>query len=184
MLNILDWLRKRSPTGRTATKIYGSIVAQARTRSFYADWGIPDTAEGRYEMLVVHMFLVLEAMRDMGVQTAATQRALVEQFVTDVDDSLRQLAVGDMSVPRRVKKAAAGLKERTALYRAAIEADASEDALVEALADTIGNGKAAQTMELRALAAYMIASRQGVTISEHGMVAGFAPVTAQASHNT
>ena len=66
MLNIANFFRKFGPSGRKAAKLYGSIVAQARQPAFYASVGVPDTANGRYEMVVLHLAAVLEALRAFG----------------------------------------------------------------------------------------------------------------------
>lgn len=116
---MLNWLRSRSNTGRTASTLYGSIVAQARQPAFFADSGVPDTMEGRFGMIGVHLFLVLERLRSEGEAGQAIGRALLERVVTDIDDSLREIGISDLGVPRRVKKAAAALHEQIDDYRAA-----------------------------------------------------------------
>jgi cytochrome b pre-mRNA-processing protein 3 len=116
---MLTWLRERGRTGRTASKLYGSIVAQARNPAFYTELGVPDSLDGRYGVLVVHLWLILDRLK----RTPAAEglaRALVETFVTDMDDNMREIGVGDLSVPRKVKKAAAGLFDRTREYDAAL----------------------------------------------------------------
>ncbi len=123
MLNLANWIRSRSPVGRKAAKLYGSIVTQSRKPTFYRDLGIPDTPSGRYEVLVLHMAIVLHRLKAVEKPDGPLSRALTEAFVADIDDSLREMAFGDMSVPRRVKKAAAGLMERCLAYRGAFEAD-------------------------------------------------------------
>ena len=122
MLNLANWFRARSPVGRKAAKIYGSIVTQSRDPVFYHDLGIPDTPSGRYEVLVLHMAIVLHRLITIEAPDGPISRAITEAFVTDIDDSLREMAFGDMSVPRRVKKAAAGLRERCLSYREAFGA--------------------------------------------------------------
>ena len=129
---MLNWLRSRSLSAQTAAGLYGSIVAQARNTAFYATAGVPDTMEGRFGMIGVHMFLTLERIRHQGTAEKGLGRALIEAFVTDMDDSMREIGIGDMGVPRRVKKAAAALHEHLDSYRAARssgDADALEHAL-------------------------------------------------------
>ncbi|MEM7751435.1 MAG: ubiquinol-cytochrome C chaperone family protein [Pseudomonadota bacterium] len=123
MLNLANWIRSRSPVGRKAAKLYGSIVTQSREPTFYRDLGIPDTPSGRYEVLVLHMAIALHRLNAVEKSDGPVSRALTEAFVADIDDSLREMAFGDMSVPRRVKKAAAGLMERCLAYRGAFEVD-------------------------------------------------------------
>lgn len=119
MLNIFDWLRGRSGEGRMATELYGSIVAQARNPLFYGSFGVADVAEKRYEMIVLHIVLVLERLRGLGAQGEALSQGLVEAFVRDLDGSMREMSVSDTKVPSKVKKAAAGLLDRDVLYRSA-----------------------------------------------------------------
>lgn len=116
---VLNWLRSRSSTGRTASSLYGSIVAQARQPAFFEFAGVPDTMEGRFGMIGVHMFLALERLRAEGDAGQELGRGLLECFMTDIDDSLREIGISDLGVPRRVKKAAAALHEQLDDYRAA-----------------------------------------------------------------
>ena len=119
---MLAWLNSRSADDRKAADLYGAVVAQARNPAFYAECGIDDTPEGRYELIVLHLVLVLERLSAIGPAAAGLSRCLVETFVSDMDDSLREMGVGDLTVPKKVKKAAGGLYDRTAEYGAALRA--------------------------------------------------------------
>jgi cytochrome b pre-mRNA-processing protein 3 len=175
MLNVLDWLRKRSPTGRTAAKIYGSIVTQARNPAFYARYRVPDTPNGRYEMIVVHVFLSLAALRDSEAdRSGSVSRALVEHFVTDMDDSLRQLAVGDLAVPKKVKRAAAGLRERSELYASALAAADPHDRLAQALATHVFGTDGESAGGAKRLAKYIASCRKSLAVAPDGQLNGFA----------
>ncbi len=121
MLNLVNWLRRFSVPGRNATKLYGSIVTQARQPVFFMRFGVPDTPNGRFEVLALHLVLVLRALRRCEGADGPVGRALVERFVTDMDDSMREMAVGDMSVPRKVKKVAGGLVERSRAYQGELD---------------------------------------------------------------
>ena len=175
MLNVLDWLRKRSLTGRIATKLYGSTVAQARKPGFYTDFGVPDTPNGRYEMIVLHMFLVLQKLRETNAKGDKLSRALVEQFVTDMDDSLRQLAVGDTVVPKKVKKAAAGLLERVRNYGQATSCAQPMEQLSRALGSYVFDVSSPEAPPPGAdlLARYVMECRERLTIGPGGTAQGF-----------
>lgn len=149
---MLNWLRSRSLSARTAAGLYGSIVAQARNEAFYAAGGVPDTMEGRFGMIGVHIFLVLERIRRQGDPGKAIGRALLERFMTDLDNSMREIGIGDLGVPKRVKKAAAALLEHLEAYRTAF-ATPNSPALADALARYVylGDGKGSPV----ALASYM-----------------------------
>ncbi|MFN0218191.1 MAG: ubiquinol-cytochrome C chaperone family protein [Hyphomicrobium sp.] len=123
---MLGWLSGRDDAAETARELYGRVVAAARQPEFYRDLGVADTTEGRFEMVAIHLFLALEALRrtpdaaDRGLD--AVPRLTIEAFVTDMDDCLREMGVGDLTVPKKVKRAAAGFYERSGDYRAALVA--------------------------------------------------------------
>jgi len=119
---MLDFFKTRNEMRRKAGEIYGVIVTRARVPDFYLALGVPDTPTGRYEMVVLHLILVLERLRASGGEGSELSRLLVETFVADMDDSLRELGTGDLSVPKKVRRAAAGLYERSLAYRSALEA--------------------------------------------------------------
>ena len=124
---MLTWLFNRSDSRRKASDLYGAVVTLARRPELYADMGIADTPEGRYEALVLHLFLVLERLRAAGEDAGGHAQALVETFVTDMDDNMREMGVGDLTVPKKVKKAAGALYDRVETYRAALASGSSEE---------------------------------------------------------
>ena len=98
---MLAWLRQRRDRRRTARSLYGSIVTQARSSGLYATLGVPDTHEGRFEIIVLHLVLVLRRLAREGERAERSGRALTEAFVVDLDDTLREMTVGDLAVPRQ-----------------------------------------------------------------------------------
>lgn len=154
---MLNWLRARSDNARKSRELYGAVVAQARRPAFYANYGVPDTLKGRYEMLVIVLFQLLERLRVEGGTTEELSRVTLESFFTDVDDNMREIGIGDLSVPKKVKRAAGGFYERALAYRPALEAgDAS--ALAAALAHFVHEREAADA-GTTALAAHMMRQR-------------------------
>jgi len=117
---MLKWLANRSTLKTTARQLYGGVVAQARDARFYRDLDVADTAEGRYELVALHLVLVLERLGKPDVGNENLRRELVETFITDMDDSLREMGVGDTSVAKKVKKAAGGVYTRAGAYREAL----------------------------------------------------------------
>jgi len=123
MLTRLKLWRDRQQKARF---LYGSIVTQARSPSLYAQCGVPDTAEGRFEMIALHLVLVLHRLGRDGERGQRLARALTETFAVDLDDNLREMTVGDLTVPRQVKRAVGALQERHASYGAALPASCNE----------------------------------------------------------
>jgi cytochrome b pre-mRNA-processing protein 3 len=141
---MLTRLRLWQDRHKKARFLYGSIVTQARSRGFYAHWGVPDTAEGRFEMIVLHLVMVLHRLRQEGAVGHRLARALTEAFAVDLDDNLREMTVGDLAVPRHVKRAVGALHERHVSYGAALAAvdDGLLIAVLQTRLGTAGGGRA------------------------------------------
>lgn len=87
-----------------ARELYGAIVAQARLPVLYQRLGAPDTLEGRFVVLSIHLFAVLHRLKDGGEQGAATAQALADLFTSDMETVLREVGIGDMSIPKKVRQ--------------------------------------------------------------------------------
>lgn len=142
-------LNPRATTRGTIEAIYGMIVAQAREPLFYQAFSVPDTVDGRFDMVVLHLWLVLRRLREVG-DGAALRQALFDHFCSDMDANLREMGVGDLTVPKRMQKFGEAFYGRTAAYDAAI---AEEGALRAALARNLLND--ADPARGAALAAYV-----------------------------
>lgn len=116
--------------------VYEAIVAATRQPHFYSHWNVPDTPLGRYEMLSLHMVLFLERARASGPVLAELAQEVTDEFFKDVDHSLRELGINDVSMPKRMKKLAKMFYGRAQAYREALLADDAA-ALAAALARNI-----------------------------------------------
>jgi len=118
--------RKAPPNVRAASieAIYGMIVAQARLPVFYAVYGAPDTVNGRFDMLVLHLWMVLRRLRALGADELA--QVLFDRFCDDLDANLREMGVGDLSVPKRMTKFGEAFYGRSAAYDRALAAGAEQ----------------------------------------------------------
>lgn len=154
------WLNNRKIVKRRAEELYDCIVLQARSRAFYSKIGVADTLEGRFEMIVLHMFLVLNRLSKDQPETDELRRVLSETFVRDMDDCMRELGVGDTSVPKKVKKAAIALQERSRALQAARSDGATQ--LVEVLNSMSGHPEEQGLSDDAAarLAAYVLSCEQ------------------------
>jgi cytochrome b pre-mRNA-processing protein 3 len=152
---MLAWLKQLGTRRQTARSLYGSIVTQARSPGFYALWRVPDTVEGRFEMIALHLILTLRRLAEEGEGGRRLARELTEVFAADVDDSLREMTIGDMAVPREVKRAVAVLHDRYATYGAALDAAPAGDSLTAALRARLGALSGAQNVNAMSLATYM-----------------------------
>lgn len=137
-----------APRGTIET-IYGMIVTQAREPLFYRDLGVPDTVNGRFDLLLLHLWLVLRRLAGAEGGPALSQ-ALFDRFCEDMDGNLREMGVGDLAVPKRMRAFGEAFYGRTAAYDQAIKQ--GDEALASAICRNILNG--AQIEEARCLAAY------------------------------
>ncbi|WP_417463559.1 ubiquinol-cytochrome C chaperone family protein [Kordiimonas sp.] len=118
---------------KTAYAIYGKLVAQARQPEFYTVYDVADTLDGRFDMILVHMFLIQNRLGRDGDATAKLRQQLQEAMVADMDRSLREMGVGDMGIGREVKKMGVAWFGRLKAYGAALEAEDKVTALTEAV---------------------------------------------------
>jgi len=99
---IFNLFRKPVVAPDAIDQAYRSIVAQSRQPRFYAEWGIPDTVTGRFDMVSLHLALLLWRLKREASARDFTQ-ALVELFFRDMDRSIRELGVSDLGVPKKIK---------------------------------------------------------------------------------
>jgi cytochrome b pre-mRNA-processing protein 3 len=115
-----------------ATKLYGAIVARARLPVFYQALGVPDTLEGRFLVLSLHLFAVHRRLKAEGEPARGLAQDLADRFTADMETVLREIGVGDLSVPKKVRGVAAahaGLLE--GLERGFVSGDAAIAASLE-----------------------------------------------------
>jgi cytochrome b pre-mRNA-processing protein 3 len=133
-------------------RLYGAIVAAERHVQFYQSMSVADTIEGRFEMIVLHLFLVLNRLKGEGVEEL--RQRLTDEFFSDMDRSLRELGVSDVTVGKKVRKIAESYFGRVTVYHKALSAsprileetisrniypDGAPDGSTKAMADYFSN---------------------------------------------
>src|SRR5207237_1439232 len=141
--------KPRTPLRGTIEAIYGMIVTQSREPLFYRDLGVPDTVNGRFDLLLLHLWLFLRRLQSADDGTALSQ-GLFDHFCNDMDDNLREMGVGDLTVPKRMQAFGEAFYGRTAAYDLALTE--GREALAQALCKNILNGE--NLAQARRLAAY------------------------------
>ncbi len=138
-----------APPPGTIETIYGMIVTQAREPLFYRDLGVPDTVNGRFDLLLLHLWMVLRHLRSQpgGIELS---QALFDHFCADMDANLREMAVGDLAVPKKMQVLGEAFYGRSAAYDMALT-DGTE-ALAQAIDRNVLDGEAIDNA--RRLAAY------------------------------
>jgi len=144
---ILPGFRRRSQA-RIIAALYGAVVAQARSAAFYTDYGVPDTVEGRFDLIVLHLVLLLRRLGQETEQGTELRRSLgqdlgqdlFDEFCRDLDANLREMGVGDLAVPKRMQHFAEAFYGRQSAYCEALAAADRED-FEKALARNIYQGR-------------------------------------------
>jgi cytochrome b pre-mRNA-processing protein 3 len=135
-------LRRFRPNSgdRSIRDLYGMIVAQARLPEFYSAYGVPDTLHGRFDLIVLHLVLVLQRLEAgaAGAERGFGQK-LFDVFCRDLDGNLREMGVGDLAVPKRMRAFGEAFYGRQAAYRTAFAAP-DDRALEKALTRNIFEG--------------------------------------------
>ncbi len=120
---VLSKLFRTSRSEMAAAPLYRAIVQQAREPAFYAVHGVPDSLDGRFDMIAMHMFLVLQRLRSTDPARSELAQALFDTMFADMDRSLREIGVGDLAVGKRIRSMAEGLYGRIAAYEQGLAAD-------------------------------------------------------------
>ncbi len=137
---MLPFLRRRR-FERTGFELYGAAVAAARAPMFYAELGVPDTLDGRFDLVGLHVFLLIRRLGALPPPGADLAQAVFDAMFHDMDVNLRELGVGDMSVGKKVKMMWEAFHGRSAAYQAALASGDSAE-LEAALARNVWRGSA------------------------------------------
>lgn len=136
-----------------AAGLYTTIVAQARHTGFYENLGVPDTLDGRFEMIVMHTVMVLRRLKGTGSEGKALSQALFDQMFADMDRSLRELGAGDLGVGRRVKRMAKAFYGRAEVYEKGL--DGPKGALEDAVARNVYGTVSSPAHQASVMASYI-----------------------------
>ncbi|AOF89127.1 ubiquinol-cytochrome C chaperone family protein [Sinorhizobium sp. RAC02] len=148
---------KKNGNRRIVEKQYATLTTAARRPYLYEVLDVPDTVMGRFEMLSAILILYFRRTRKSDTSGQEIAQEIVDAFFEDVDHSIRELGVGDVGVPKRMKKFAGMFYGRLESYAAALDS-ADREALAAALRRNIypEGGEAAPTMD--GLAGYIFAA--------------------------
>jgi cytochrome b pre-mRNA-processing protein 3 len=138
-LTALLGLRRRDRHERAGFRLYGAAVAAARAPRLYAGLGVPDTLDGRFEMVGLHAFLLIDRLRREAAPGPDLAQSVFDAMFSDMDITLREMGVGDLTVGKRVRAMWEAFHGRAAAYEAAL-ADADDTALEAALARNVWRG--------------------------------------------
>lgn len=167
-------LLAKSPARKAAEHLYAAAAAQARTPALYTNMSVPDTVEGRFELLTLHVILLIDRLKEGPSEVAAIRQLLFDVYVSNLDGALREMGVGDLTVGKRMRKLGAAFYGRARACEAAFSALPDARPLEEALARTVF--AAVPDAEPAALAAYVRRRRDALAAADiEAVIAGAPP---------
>lgn len=140
-------LFRRTRNADTIASLYGAIVAQAREPAFYTVCGVPDTAEGRFEMIALHVALFFRRVRAEGESGRALGQEVFDLFCNDMEQNLREMGLSDTGVPKKMRRLGEAFYGRAAAYEAALQSS-DRQALATAAARNVLADEAADAGRL------------------------------------
>jgi cytochrome b pre-mRNA-processing protein 3 len=157
---MLNAFKKSGARNRVARVLEAALVSRAREPAFYAALGVPDTIDGRFDLVTLHAWLVLARLREAG--DLQLSQALTDAVFVGFDEALRDMGSGDMGIARRLKAMANAFYGRLAAYEAAT----NEAMMAEALTRNVYRGATGVESEAKVLAHYVFAARNSLKASQ------------------
>jgi cytochrome b pre-mRNA-processing protein 3 len=114
---------KRRSIRDAAELAYRRVVDQARQPIFFARYGVPDSVDGRFELVCLHAFLYLHRLKSERPQASRLCQSFFDTMFLDLDRALREMGTGDLSVGRQIKRMAQGFYGRIQAYEEGIGGD-------------------------------------------------------------
>lgn len=158
---ILDRLLKPRPAKAAGAALYQAAVTQARSPGLYAAGRVADTREGRFELYSLHVILLIERLKGEGEAAAETSQALFDAYLRGLDDAFRELGVGDLAVPKRMKSLGEAFYGRGRAYEQAFDGLPDRVSLTALVSRTLLEG--VEGAEIETLANYILATRAALT---------------------
>jgi cytochrome b pre-mRNA-processing protein 3 len=153
-------LFRQRPDERQGDALYAVAVEQARQPVFYTALGVADRIDARFELYTLHVLILFLRLKQDGERGEVAAQKLFDTYISSLDNTLRELGVGDVSVGKKMRKLGESLYGRMNAYEGPLRAE-DVDALAVSLAKNIYESADAETG--RALARYAVASRQNLT---------------------
>ena len=150
----------KSPAKRAGERLHSEAVAQARHPALYRDLGAPDTVQGRFELLTLHVILLVERLREESGSGGEIGQRLFDVYLSHLDGAIREMGVGDLAVGKRMRGLGEAFYGRARSYDGAFAALPETEPLEALLARTILEG--ADLARPDGLSAYVLRCREAL----------------------
>lgn len=120
---ILGWFGGRGGNQVIVDRIYQAVVEAARSPAFYSQWGVPDTLDGRFDCVTLHAVLLMQRLQALPKPADELASDVVDRLFLGFEEALREMGVGDVVIPKRMKTIAAAFLGRAKAYEEALRTD-------------------------------------------------------------
>lgn len=152
------WLKEKKALKLAAGRLYQRAVVQSRNPFFYKELDVADTIDGRFDLVCLHVFIILERVACFGRDGRRLSQALFDQMFRDMEETLREIGVGDLSVPKHMKRMMKLFNGRLHIYKEAIDCQ-DRQKLEKALSRNVYRSENDEKIEVKALATYVLQSK-------------------------
>ncbi len=150
---MFGFFRSRKHT-KVASALYSSILIQARLPVFYTDFGVQDTIDGRFDMIVLHAHIVFDRLKDGTTKEQEIAQAVFDLMFADLDQNLREMGVGDVGVSKRIKVMAEAFYGRANAYANGMR-EQDNSVLTNALRRNLYRNSVAIDYQILGISSYM-----------------------------
>jgi cytochrome b pre-mRNA-processing protein 3 len=155
-----------------AMAVYGAMATQARNPAFYLAYDVPDTVDGRFEMMSLHAYLLFRRLKGQGEETDRLAQATYDVMFKEMDLALRELGAADLGVGKRIKHMAESLNGRIQVYDQGLAAGDEHASLKAALRRNLYGTVEPSEANLDRMVRYLLASIAGLEAQPMDQVAG------------
>lgn len=137
---MLGLFKAQNRAGTNTKNAYAVILQHIRQPAFYTQYGVPDTFDGRFDLMLLHVFLLINTLLSEDDETPrAFNQSLFDVVFKDMDQTLREMGIGDMGVPKHMRRMMKAFNGRMHAYQTALEEHTLPNALKNNLFGTISN---------------------------------------------
>lgn len=158
---MLSMFHYRALRKKTAKKLYEIAVSKAREPVFYQDYNVPDSVDGRYEMISLHTFLFIRRLN--ALDRGKEAQSLFDVMFVIMDKSIREIGVGDLSVPKHMKRMMKGFKGRAFNYAEALDKQDLESLKGAVMRNVFGTVEDPEALDIEAIADYIMSADEALS---------------------
>ena len=158
---MLSALKRNNKVRELASRLHTAIIGRARAPEFFERFGVPDTIDGRFDLVALHAWLALSRLREPALQEVSQR--LTDMMFSAFDEGLRELGVSDIGMGRRMKKIANAFYGR---FKAYDEAGDDETSMADALLRNLYRGEAKYAQSAKVLANYVFSAKEALARSD------------------